>query len=60
MLAYYVDATHDKVGTVFARVTMDPMNKVYAGWMSTIAGDERARLWSNNAERLVETWFKLL
>ncbi len=39
-------------GQAYSRLTMDPMNQVYAAWLVTLAGDRRSELWSNNRERL--------
>ena len=63
LLGYYVEVTHNKNGVAFCRVSMGPMNQVYAGWLVAIAGTARSNIWSNNREKLgdiVETALGLL
>ncbi len=52
LLDYEVDVTHNSLGAMYCRATMDSNNQVYASWLCTIAGDSSNRLWSNNRERL--------
>ncbi len=52
LLGYYVEVTHNKNGVAFCRVSMDPMNRVYAGWLVAIAGTARSNIWSNKREKL--------
>ena len=52
LLSHQVDITHSKNGVVRCRMTMDPMNQVYASWLCTIAGEVRVIIWSNNRERI--------
>ena len=51
-LGNYYAYTAWQEGVAYSRLTMDPMNQVYAAWLVTIAGKQRELLWSNNRERL--------
>ncbi len=52
LTSYYVEKTYDTKGTAFCRMSMDPMNQVYAGWLVTIAGKMTCNLGTTKREKL--------
>ena len=51
LLQYRVDIAH-KGHTFYCRMTMDPMNQVYANWLITIAGSRHRTLRTTNPLKL--------